>query len=164
MHIDGVKHILNNLIRIVELEFLLDRVGTVISLNVRAFQHSILKKIRSQVGLSSIPCWCMPHHVLSTGQAYRATLARQLQHAAATGEVLLLRNFATVLDPLTVGCPNAAGCFLQSLERRLCTGGQRCNIARPGTRSLRPSCSDNVATARAGPLAAAAAPGRAQQC
>ena len=61
----------------------------------------ILKKIRSQVGLSSIPCWCMPHHVLSTGQAYRATLARQLQHAAATGEVLLLRNFATVLDPLS---------------------------------------------------------------
>eukprot|EP01043_Picozoa_sp_COSAG02_P020817 COSAG02_NODE_1036_length_15051_cov_25.548154_12_plen_116_part_00 len=58
---------------------------------------------------------CMPHHILSTGQAYRATLARQLQAAAAATSsaespngqctrlpnVLLLDDFATVLDSLT---------------------------------------------------------------
>eukprot|EP01052_Picozoa_sp_SAG31_P016865 SAG31_NODE_1133_length_9745_cov_5.676343_5_plen_478_part_00 len=31
------------------------------------------------VGLSSVPQWCQAHHTLSTGQAYRANLARRLQ-------------------------------------------------------------------------------------
>ena len=37
------------------------------------------KRWLSAVGLNSIPTWCKPYHVLSTGEAYRANLARRLQ-------------------------------------------------------------------------------------
>lgn len=80
---------------------------------------------------------CMPHHILSTGQAYRATLARQLQAAAAaaasteshngTGppNILLLDDFATVLDSLT------AASVASALGRALLRLNMRALIATP---------------------------------
>lgn len=35
-------------------------------------------------GLASVPAWCQPHHTLSSGQAFRADLARQLHWAATS--------------------------------------------------------------------------------
>lgn len=32
------------------------------------------------VGLNAIPLWCQPHHALSTGEAFRASLARQAEN------------------------------------------------------------------------------------
>ena len=84
----------------------------------------------------------MPHHILSTGQAYRATLARQLQAAAAakTGaeypkgvrqpNVLLLDDFATVLDPLT------AASVASTLGRTLVQLNMRALIATPQVSSF----------------------------
>lgn len=83
----------------------------------------------------------MPHHILSTGQAYRATLARKLQAAAAavggaksqlsTGShsVLILDDFATVLDPLT------AASVASALGRTLVRLNMRALIATPQVRS-----------------------------
>lgn len=44
------------------------------------------------VGLSSIPSWCKPYHVLSTGEKFRADLARGLQSRAVFDE------FTSVVD------------------------------------------------------------------
>lgn len=43
------------------------------------------------IGLSSVPQWCQPHHTLSTGQAYRADLARRLQACVAQRLPLMVR-------------------------------------------------------------------------
>ena len=79
----------------------------------------------------------MPHHILSTGQAYRATLARQLQAAAATvactesqhgtgpPHFLLLDDFATVLDSLT------AASVASALGRTLLRTNIRALVATP---------------------------------
>ena len=80
----------------------------------------------------------MPHYILSTGQAYRATLARQLQAAAAAGpastqshngtgppNILLLDDFATVLDSLT------AASVASALGRALLRLNMRALIATP---------------------------------
>ena len=65
------------------------------------------------VGLHSIPTWCRPHHALSTGEAYRAQLARVLQRAAnlvddakgsGSSVLLCLDDFAVELDELTAKC------------------------------------------------------------
>ena len=44
------------------------------------------------VGLNSIPAWCSPFHILSTGEKFRANLARQLQSGAVVDE------FTSVVD------------------------------------------------------------------
>lgn len=44
------------------------------------------------VGLNSVPAWLRPYHVLSTGQQFRANLARQLTHGAVIDE------FTSVVD------------------------------------------------------------------
>jgi GNAT superfamily N-acetyltransferase len=44
------------------------------------------------VGLSSTPSWCSPFHVLSTGEQFRANLARQLE----TGSII--DEFTSVVD------------------------------------------------------------------
>lgn len=46
----------------------------------------------SAVGLSSIPTWMRPYHVLSTGEKFRADLARRLTHGAVIDE------FTSVID------------------------------------------------------------------
>lgn len=46
----------------------------------------------SAVGLNSIPTWLRPHHVLSTGEKFRADLARVLYHNAVIDE------FTSVVD------------------------------------------------------------------
>ncbi|CAE7254570.1 unnamed protein product [Symbiodinium sp. CCMP2592] len=42
------------------------------------------RSLLSGVGLSSIPSWCKPYNVLSTGEKYRANLARALEHRGPT--------------------------------------------------------------------------------
>lgn len=39
----------------------------------------------SAVGLGSVPLWCQPYGALSTGEAFRAELARRLQQACLSG-------------------------------------------------------------------------------
>jgi hypothetical protein len=44
------------------------------------------------VGLNNIKAWCSPHHILSTGEQFRADLAKQLQNNAVVDE------FTSVVD------------------------------------------------------------------
>jgi len=72
------------------------------------------RKWLSSCGLNSIPDWCKPYHILSTGQKYRAMLARQMwQHynkknADSKSSILRLDNFASHLDGVIAkSCANA---------------------------------------------------------
>ena len=60
------------------------------------------------VGLGSVPLWCQPYAALSTGEAFRAELARRLQRAAATRRPLVVDSFCDHLDPLSAACCSAA--------------------------------------------------------
>ncbi|GBG28014.1 Cell division ATP-binding protein FtsE [Hondaea fermentalgiana] len=70
------------------------------------------------VGLTSIPSWCKPHHILSTGERYRAVMARMLQKASSpSGKgILVLDNFTNQLDRNTARACSAA---LSKLVRKL---------------------------------------------
>lgn len=64
-----------------------------------------------RVGLNSVPSWTRPYHILSTGEKFRADLARRLQSAtgmeedAASGpRVVLIDNFTSTLDRRTAAC------------------------------------------------------------
>lgn len=46
----------------------------------------------SAVGLSSIPAWCKPYSVLSTGEKFRADVARKLQNGAVIDEFTSVVN------------------------------------------------------------------------
>ena len=52
------------------------------------------------VGLNAVPTWMRPFHVLSTGEKYRALLARLLAHrlTEGRGEATLIDEFTSVLD------------------------------------------------------------------
>ena len=67
----------------------------------------------SAVGLSSVPLWCQPYRALSTGEAFRAELARRLQRSAITMAPLVVDGFCDHLDTLS-----AASCAA-SLARHL---------------------------------------------
>ena len=56
------------------------------------------------VGLGSVPLWCQPYAALSTGEAFRAELARRLQDVATTGAPLAVDSFCDHLDPLSAAC------------------------------------------------------------
>ena len=47
------------------------------------------------VGLSSIPCWCRPYQALSTGEKFRADLARRLKDNAVIDEFTSVVNRET---------------------------------------------------------------------
>lgn len=57
-----------------------------------------------RVGLNSIPAWACPRHALSTGQGYRADLARKLQQCYARGCELVLDDFGCYLDLQSAAC------------------------------------------------------------
>lgn len=85
------------------------------------------------VGLGSVPLWCQPYAALSTGEAFRAELARRLQLAAASDAPLLtVDGFCNHLDPLS------AACCAASLSRHLRREGR-------GTRAAVASCHPRVA-------------------
>jgi len=72
----------------------------------------------SCMGLNSIPAWCRPYHALSTGQKYRATLARMLFFSSQSSRErlpLLLDDFAHSLDLDTARC---VACSLAAHLRR----------------------------------------------
>src|SRR5579859_4772670 len=56
------------------------------------------------VGLNSIPAWCKPYHVLSTGERFRADLARSIETGAVIDE------FTSVVDR---NVAKAASCALR---------------------------------------------------
>ena len=58
----------------------------------------------SLVGLNSVPSWGHPHHALSTGQGYRAELARRLQQAQQQSGGLVVDDFGCFLDRQTAAC------------------------------------------------------------
>src|SRR5439155_11377632 len=60
---------------------------------VSHFGHSdiALEKLEA-VGLNSVPSWCSSYHVLSTGEKFRADLARKLKDGAVVDE------FTSVID------------------------------------------------------------------
>lgn len=51
----------------------------------------------SSMGLSSVPTWLRPFHLLSNGEQYRATLA-YLVSSAKDGEVILVDEYTSVVD------------------------------------------------------------------
>ena len=67
-----------------------------------------------RVGLNTVPSWTRPYHILSTGEKFRADLARRLQAAAAAsasnsvGDIgsgmLIIDNFTSTLDRQTAAC------------------------------------------------------------
>ena len=71
------------------------------------------------VGLNSVPLWCQPHAALSTGEAFRAELARRLKLAAAAHHPIVVDDFCDHLDPLSAACTAA------SLARHLCSEAGR---------------------------------------
>lgn len=50
------------------------------------------------VGFSSSPAWLRPHRVLSTGQQFRADLARTLALHQQTGETVAIDEFTSTVD------------------------------------------------------------------
>ena len=60
------------------------------------------------VALNAIPSWCQPYHALSTGQRYRARLARVLESATRDGTGAIFDDFAQHLDPDSARCVSAA--------------------------------------------------------
>jgi hypothetical protein len=52
----------------------------------------------SGVGFSSPPAWLRPFHTLSTGEAFRADLARTLLWARQTGTVAVVDEFTSTVD------------------------------------------------------------------
>jgi GNAT superfamily N-acetyltransferase len=63
------------------------------------------------VGLNSVPTWCKPRHILSTGEGFRADLARSLRDGAVVDE------FTSTVDR-TVG--KAASVGLRRLVDKMC--------------------------------------------
>jgi GNAT superfamily N-acetyltransferase len=66
------------------------------------------------VGLNSIPSWMRPYHVLSTGEKFRADLARSLKHGVVIDE------FTSVVDrAVAASCSNALRRYIdfKKLER-----------------------------------------------
>lgn len=57
------------------------------------------------VGLSSPPAWLRPHHTLSNGEAFRATLARAL---AETDDLVVIDEFTSVVDRQVAAIASAA--------------------------------------------------------
>lgn len=51
----------------------------------------------SAMGLSSVPTWLRPFHLLSNGEQYRATLALKVG-MAKTGDTILIDEFTSVVD------------------------------------------------------------------
>lgn len=51
----------------------------------------------SSIGLSSVPAWLRPFHLLSNGEQYRATLA-YLVSSAKNNEVILVDEYTSVVD------------------------------------------------------------------
>tara|TARA_B110000208_G_scaffold97223_1_gene121638 strand:- start:14298 stop:15362 length:1065 start_codon:yes stop_codon:yes gene_type:complete len=63
----------------------------------------------SAVGLNSIPAWFRPYSILSTGEKYRANLARQLRDGAVVDE------FTSVVDrSVAKSCSNALSRYIKS--------------------------------------------------
>ena len=50
--------------------------------------HASARAWLTRVGLNSVPSWVKPYHILSTGERFRATLARKAQQAAQTETIL----------------------------------------------------------------------------
>src|SRR5262249_32859922 len=59
----------------------------------------------SSVGFSSPPAWLRPYHVLSTGQAFRVTLARLLAEAK---DLAVMDEFTSVVDRTVAQIGSAA--------------------------------------------------------
>lgn len=63
------------------------------------------KRWLGRVGLNSIPSWTRPHHILSTGEKFRANLARRLQQAEETkSRYMIVDDFTSTLDRRTAAC------------------------------------------------------------
>jgi ABC-type lipoprotein export system ATPase subunit/GNAT superfamily N-acetyltransferase len=54
-------------------------------------------RVLTSIGLSSVPTWLRPFHLLSNGEQYRATLA-YLVASAKDGEVILVDEYTSVVD------------------------------------------------------------------
>lgn len=68
----------------------------------------------SAVGLGSVPSWLRPHQVLSTGEAFRADMAKLLL-GTGNGDRVVLDEFTSVLDRQVAQV--AAGAFAKSWRR-----------------------------------------------
>ncbi|NBO91605.1 MAG: ABC transporter ATP-binding protein [Planctomycetia bacterium] len=67
-----------------------------------------LTGLLSAVGFSSPPAWLRPFGVLSTGQQFRATLARLLAESRVSGSLIVLDEFTSVVDRTVARLGSAA--------------------------------------------------------
>ena len=79
----------------------------------------------SRVGLSSVPSWTKPHHILSTGERFRADLARRLATCVEHNTGLVLDDFSNSLDRAT-----AANCCI-GMAKAIRESGVRAVLATP---------------------------------
>eukprot|EP00510_Aplanochytrium_minuta_P004441 CAMPEP_0184025206 /NCGR_PEP_ID=MMETSP0954-20121128/12642_1 /TAXON_ID=627963 /ORGANISM="Aplanochytrium sp, Strain PBS07" /LENGTH=289 /DNA_ID=CAMNT_0026308885 /DNA_START=648 /DNA_END=1514 /DNA_ORIENTATION=+ len=71
----------------------------------------------TSVGLASIPSWCKPYHILSTGERYRADIARKLAYISKqpSQSLLVLDDFCNNLDRRTASCVSV--CLAKQLRK-----------------------------------------------
>jgi GNAT superfamily N-acetyltransferase len=67
-----------------------------------------ITEILSSVGFSSPPAWLRPFHVLSTGQQFRAMLARLIAQALAEPYLIVCDEFTSVVDRTVAQIGSAA--------------------------------------------------------
>jgi GNAT superfamily N-acetyltransferase len=67
-----------------------------------------LTGLLSAVGFSSPPAWLRPFAALSTGQQFRATLARLLAESRVSGSLIVLDEFTSVVDRTVARIGSAA--------------------------------------------------------
>lgn len=90
----GKSTILNTLGGVKEIEF--DKEKALIS-NFDWLEPEQASRVLTSIGLSSVPTWLRPFHLLSNGEQYRATLAYTIAKAN-DGDIILIDEYTSVVD------------------------------------------------------------------
>ena len=90
----GKSTILNTLGGVKEIEF--DKEKALIS-NFDWLEPEQASRVLTSIGLSSVPTWLRPFHLLSNGEQYRATLAYTIAKAN-DGDTILIDEYTSVVD------------------------------------------------------------------
>jgi ABC-type ATPase with predicted acetyltransferase domain len=90
----GKSTILNKLGGVKAIEF--DKDKALIS-NFDWLEPEQASRVLTSIGLSSVPTWLRPFHLLSNGEQYRATLAYTIAKAN-DGDIILIDEYTSVVD------------------------------------------------------------------
>tara|TARA_B100001250_G_C19748592_1_gene766582 strand:+ start:51 stop:740 length:690 start_codon:yes stop_codon:yes gene_type:complete len=112
----GKTTILNQLGKSKEIIF--DKEKSLIS-NFDWLEPSEASKLLTSMGLSSIPTWLRPFHLLSNGEQYRATMA-YLVGSAKDGETILIDEFTSVVNrDVAKAMSNSIQRYIKRTEKKI---------------------------------------------